>query len=437
MIEELSAARQQLQTALDKYGALCSDAQNFPSLRNAPRDDSLRQIDAEMALLASYESKIREARRAIGAARNYSLKLTLINILPSERRIVNSSPSLWVHVDLAICKALHELKALVNRAQTHATRSAGLPLQIHIAEQEAPSLPFGPESYIRDILHPIIGRMEGLEFNTRGKLDEFHNSVLQAILSGCSAQKFNKLAINSTHGQYNNFIESNRRSVVVGEEGESYLQLSLAPNDIERGFNHLSVLHLAGFFPRWTSVAYHGLVDLRLTSPHSIFWSWIKEPDLISVLRASPALRILFLQLDITDRHPDYMPIIPVHLNHLEVLSIITDSFWTKEEDPPAEAGKLLRFIVPGLRPLRFIFQTIDYANDRSFEEVKNFFMRSNVLKFCSHDAYPPLDELLSHSPNLQTLVFRGCIQRDSSKNLVSPINRGAENPLNWGWKSW
>ncbi|KDN41471.1 hypothetical protein RSAG8_07421, partial [Rhizoctonia solani AG-8 WAC10335] len=30
--------------------------------------------------------------------------------------------------------------------------------------------------------------------------------------------------------------------------------------------------------------------------------------------------------------------------------------------------------------------------------------MRSNIVKFCSQDVYPPLDELLSHARNLQTL---------------------------------
>ncbi|CAE6396576.1 unnamed protein product [Rhizoctonia solani] len=82
MIEELDVARLQFQAALESYTTLCSNVQDFGSLRNGLRTASLQQVDTEMTLLASCELKLREARRATGGARNHLLNLTLINLLP-------------------------------------------------------------------------------------------------------------------------------------------------------------------------------------------------------------------------------------------------------------------------------------------------------------------------------------------------------------------
>ncbi|KDN41472.1 hypothetical protein RSAG8_07422, partial [Rhizoctonia solani AG-8 WAC10335] len=249
MIEELNAAREHIEAYLDRYFSLCSHVQDCSSLRTGSRTASLRQVDAEMALLASYESKLHEARRAIGKARNYSPKLTLINLLPSEillrifQLFMAAQPcrlkdttrpwhrshfscTLVVQLTffLAGGKSPHlPLRSLVDRVQTYAARSRGLPLQIHIVEPEAPTSPFD-DFYVKDILRPIVGRMEGLEFNIRSDLDGFHASILSAILSSYTAQKFNKLAINSTQGRYNNFIGSLNESLHANE-GDSYLRL--------------------------------------------------------------------------------------------------------------------------------------------------------------------------------------------------------------------
>jgi hypothetical protein len=129
-----------------------------------------------------------------------------------------------------------------------------------------------------------------------------------------------------------------------------------------------------------------------------------------------------------------------VFLKELEVLNIALDAFWIREqEEPLAEAGRLLRLLAPGPRPLRFTLQTVRYIQDRSFEEVNNFFMRSKVVRFCSQNAWLRLAELSSYARNLETLVFYYCVQREGIIDLITRANQ--DSPIatasQFHWKSW
>jgi hypothetical protein len=174
MIEELNTPKQDLAKALDKYTMLCSSIQNSLSFLGAPQEQSLQQMDNELDLLASYERKLQEARSSISKAQNNSFNLILINSFPSEillyifqlvmgpkpcqfsldpfacivgpdclsqicsrwQNVAILSPTLRTHLDFAPRRyeSLKRVGIIMNQVSTCATRSNGLPVQIHVTE---------------------------------------------------------------------------------------------------------------------------------------------------------------------------------------------------------------------------------------------------------------------------------------------------------------
>ncbi|KAG8728617.1 hypothetical protein FRC11_010588, partial [Ceratobasidium sp. 423] len=107
--------------------------------------------------------------------------------------------------------------------------------------------------------------------------------------------------------------------------------MDLAPNALrltESEMNYrlagITTLHLQGVFFSWSSELYHGLVDLRLTSPINGNASEISQSSLLFVLSKSPGLKVLYFSLDlITPEHVEdepmhNHPIDPVSLQDLE-----------------------------------------------------------------------------------------------------------------------
>ncbi|KAL5632237.1 hypothetical protein ACGC1H_000289 [Rhizoctonia solani] len=139
-------------------------------------------------------------------------------------------------------------------------------------------------------------------------------------------------------------------------------------------------------FPRWTSHAYHGLVDLRLfsTSTRDESDNKITEAQLVRILEVSPRLRILHFELKITHRPETRTAASRVRLADLEVVRVGSayDDFTRIEH--------LLRLLEPGPKPLHLSIQCDAPETDTEFStlETKAFFTRSKGLDHVNANAF-------------------------------------------------
>ncbi|CAE6448128.1 unnamed protein product [Rhizoctonia solani] len=345
-----------------------------------------------------------------------------------------SSPSFWTHMDFVLSNSRIPIRGCMNRARVHAKRAGESPLQIHIAESGHSSY-LNLEEFFKDSFGPVLGRMKDLELVIRSPFEATsHGLILKTLLSGCVPQNLTRFSMKSHFSQFNGFIGSSKDKSDLHKYDISLL-IDLTTDHIESIFTHLTVLDMRGIFPKWTSAAYHGLVELRLSSrlyyTDDVPWNSITELELARILQASPGLRILYFQLLIKSNPMHNTPMIPVYLKDLEVLSIVSQGpsyISMYDRKTLAESiGRLLRLITPGSQPLRLTLETDSYGNDYSFGEIKNFFMRSNIVRFCARYAYPPLYELLPYMQNLQNLAFHSC---GFGKGTEVFLAQGEGNPI-------
>ncbi|EUC55941.1 F-box-like domain protein, putative, partial [Rhizoctonia solani AG-3 Rhs1AP] len=182
--------------------------------------------------------------------------------------------------------------------------------------------------------------------------------------------------------------------------------------EFDRVLASLTTLRLTGFYPFWTSQAYHGLIELHLLCgslcPDKAV---ISEDHLIGILRASPALRTLEFSLTIVEALPSDSSISPICLEHLELLNVA--------RVVPNKLGALLRWITPGLKPLQLV---IDLDSDCDVELpdnlVTSFFARSQVSKvYTEQGNYETvLFKFLNLCPHLKTLA---CSSIQSSRSHI------------------
>ncbi|KDN33136.1 hypothetical protein RSAG8_13775, partial [Rhizoctonia solani AG-8 WAC10335] len=149
-----------------------------------------------------------------------------------------------------------------------------------------------------------------------GGFGPFHRCVLESLFS-YNDSILKKLVFHSGGEHLDAFIVP--FSFELGDLDREFnnFALNLTERQIGRGFSTINTLHTHGIFPSWSSIAYHGLVDLRLLS--TSYWSNTKEAQIISVLNSSPGLRIIHFGLQIQDSDPDVKHVPPVYLQDLQV----------------------------------------------------------------------------------------------------------------------
>jgi hypothetical protein len=99
--------------------------------------------------------------------------------------------------------------------------------------------------------------------------------------------------------------------------------LNLPYQDLEDLLLPITVLHLRQMYPHWTSQAYHGLVELHLCSV-MLPAARITKSQLVTILKSSPGLRVFHFNLDLIKDSLVDAPIVPVRLDDLEVLNLIS-----------------------------------------------------------------------------------------------------------------
>ncbi|CAE6493136.1 unnamed protein product [Rhizoctonia solani] len=446
MIEELKSAVDQLRTAWENYCQVLLTFQTSSTQRNAghaynfPLELS-RQLDTQLDFLSSHELEIRETKLAIKHTRNYSHSLAPINSLPLEiltrifhlvrvwpcgldhlsprnkkrypnypyyltqvcslwRRTAVSSHPLWCHIDLSSDESYYG--HLIAQAETNVARSGRSPLELHITNGASGKFEWPHYAYegLYEFVSHVSDRVESFELVVFGGFRGFHRSVFSRLLFSQNPT-LTKLVLNSHQSHYDCFIVAPEFD--PGEELDDDITaftLDLTTDQIESAFAPITVLHLRGIFPLWSSVAYSGLVDLRLTSTNT--WSKIQDVNLITILQSSPGLRILHFGLEIICLSTDGEQVPPVYLQDLQVIKIIPNNGFSTALSP----GSVLHLLAPGSKPLRLSFSSEYVPDNLTTKDFENFLLRATVARFYARTIFPPMITLLRHAPHLELVVF-------------------------------
>ncbi|CAE6406636.1 unnamed protein product [Rhizoctonia solani] len=445
MIEELKSATDQLRTAWENYCQILSTFQTGPTQRNIPHayhfpQELSRQLGTQLDFLSSYELEIREIKLAIKRAHNYSHGLAPINSLPLEiltrifhlarvwpcgldhlssrnkkyypsyphylaqvcalwRRIAISSRLLWCHIDLSSDETY--FRHLIAQAETNVARTGGSPLELHITNSASGKFEWPHYTYeqLYDLVSHVSYHVESFELVVFGDFRGFHRSAFSRLLLSQSPT-LTKLVLSSHHYHFNSFIYAMEFDPSELDDDIMDFALDLATDQIEAAFAPITVLYVRGIFPLWTSVAYSGLVDLRLTSTDE--WSKIQEISLIAILQSSPGLRILHFGLKIHNLSTNAEQMPPVYLQDLQVIKIFPNNGETTALCP----GSVLRLLAPGSKPLRLSFGSEHIPDAITMIGFEKFLLRAKVERFYARTTFPQMQTLLRHAPHLELVVF-------------------------------
>lgn len=440
-MEDLHIASSLLSVALERYLAACLVIANsydpLDTVGSVPKA-ILGSVANELPLLASHETKIKQAKSIISQARNSSPSIVPINSLPPEilarvfrlvlhmqscyfdrprkavtyvgfamhtcsrwRRIATSASELWTHVDLTPHGRSRQLLA---RASTFVARAASIPLHLHVVDcrSDDPS----PDTDLNDFCASIAPRIQSLDISTPADLGEVHRSVLRSC------------CVNSVPGTLTHITlsgDTRRTYTTLLDDPENPAHISRVDHEL-RG---ITVLRLNGMYPHWTSQAYHGLVELRLTADGTSQAenTWIMPLSLLTILSSAPGLRIFHFGLQIPDWRPEDFASVPVpaNLRDLEVLSLRTRNI--------SYNTALIRLITPGPKPLHLSlkFPSPSGTHFLRGEVFTNFYARSKLVYLSLQGAGSelPLCELLRLLPDLQSLrLSEFSITRSSKTSL-------------------
>ncbi|CAE6428300.1 unnamed protein product [Rhizoctonia solani] len=444
MIEQLKSAGDQLRAAWDNYCRVYSGILNYPVLSTPSHahkfpPELIHQLDIEIAFIQGYEPKIQEIRIGISRAHNYWSGLAPINTLSPdiltrifhfarpqpcrfhylnspklhERRfpdhlarvctlwcnIAISSRSLWSHIDIFPCGPNYN--RLITRAETHAERATDKLIELHIAQGVTGRPDRTNRGYydLYELISRISSRVESLEFAVSSNFQGFHRSVLSRLLLS-QPPTLRELIIHSSYDHSDAFIYAEEFDPDDSDEEFEDFRLNLTEDQVESGFALLTVLHLNGIFPLWSSVAYHRLVDLRLFSTDS--WSSIEEEELTNILTSSPGLQILHFGLEIQLLTADSTEVTPVYLQDLQIVKIFPYKAATTLLCP----SKVLRLLAPGSKLLRLSFDNYYEPDDEFIIDFEAFFARSRVVGFYTRSAFPPISALLRHAIHLEQIIL-------------------------------
>lgn len=189
-------------------------------------------------------------------------------------------------------------------------------------------------------------------------------------------------------------------------------RLDLPPEQFEALLLGIRVLRLDGIFPCWTSQAYRGLVELRLTRTGFV-GDPIPQSTLYEVLARNPLLRRLEFDLRIEGQqfggtNADEPP---VCLENLEVLKLGPRTC--------TRLGIFLGLLGPGSTALQLtIYRASNSVSLLQEDEVTRFFQHQRILRLRINSLYPyrcsHVSELLCQTPHLQVLVLDGLFDQQA-----------------------
>ncbi|CEL61614.1 hypothetical protein RSOLAG1IB_04364 [Rhizoctonia solani AG-1 IB] len=451
-MEALQSIRTRLYTALDEYANVCLSLSNNQELMLGI-SDLAGDIIAEVEGFTYLKLKTTQVETILKKTRNSLRSLVSISSLPDEtlarifhfvhdvqflqferlvdnhsvpvnslavsqvctrwRQVALSTGSLWSHIDLTAC-----VKS-ISLGEIFATRSGNLPLHIRVVEpftyNDRQIGRFRDTSKFEYFMLNIGPRVRSLEFSWIPQTCYLFLSWFELLDFSlyCSSQTLTCLVLSDRN------VNTNR---VVSDEYCSRLRwflttdaipaddLNAFPNRIIVGshpphhyediLSHIKSLKLDSVYPFWTSKAYHGLTELRLTGPRQLT-KIITTQQLAGILQSSPDLHVFHFG-------PEVSPTLPsppsVRLQHLEVFLLQSLTFDTQQA--------VLRLISPGTKPLQMSTTYNDmvqsYLAISPEDEFNRFFKRSNIVQLQVHSSVKVEPRaFLELLPGLQSLIFR------------------------------
>ncbi|KAL5632235.1 hypothetical protein ACGC1H_000288 [Rhizoctonia solani] len=458
MFEELSSASEQLRVALERYLHVCYSIQDICFQGTIPRNilpEYGSRVDHELSLAESYDTKVQQAKVAIKATRNHAFSITPINSLPPEiltrifhmtrdidpssvdhlavvcsrwRLVALGSCSLWSHIDYRPDPYKWFYPKLLARARLHIFRSGGVPLDVCLAVESEAYNNKCRDNPVESLCKLVAPRMNSLRLELDGLSwmlttdRDASSSVLHTLFSTCTPGMLTKLVTK----------DEERFGFLATKDDHNFqtstVHLDLTSPHLNTIFTSITVLHLTGLFPPWSSHAYRGLVDLRLCAGCIPDDDAIAEAELVNILKASPGLRIIHFELGITEwmRRDDGLPVPRVFLSELEVLQVSSGtglSFCRVEN--------FLRLLEPGRKPLHLSIRHHSSAADTKphTTETRAFFMRSNITKL-HVTRFPQIFELLPWLPHLKVMILSDFIRWEQQPSDWYPLHHQSTTQL-------
>ncbi|KAH7327617.1 hypothetical protein B0J17DRAFT_680360 [Rhizoctonia solani] len=469
-METLCSARTKLDLVLTEYTNACTALANDlgPKISLNTFRAFCDEVIAELELFTSLEEKMTQVRHTVEKMRN--LFSAPVNTLPDEilthifhlaigtqsphtigedvlptgslaisqvcmrwRQIAFDSKSLWS------CIQISPSHQLISLGGIFAKRSGDMPLTVQVTERLNP-LPVAIQGFgtARNVLNDIGPRAETIiiDLETAPLVLPPPRTfpTLEGILTHCTQGKLTQLKTldhrtrtEISHECYQSsghwFITAHDvpPSVLRDTPRSSiFVKFDIPHHELEDIFSHLRILKLHRIYPWWTSTAYHGLTELRLTGPQALA-AIITTQQLADMLAASPELR--FLQFGLEIRQTEITPS-PVRLDKLEVFLLQSLRYDTQQA--------ILRLILTKKSPLRISTACNTSVLTRlpapGGDEFCQFFRLSNIVQLHVHGdlrlriLLPDLLELL---PKLETLILREVTVKElevsNAKDLVIP----------------
>ncbi|KAG9106284.1 hypothetical protein FRC07_008888 [Ceratobasidium sp. 392] len=323
------------------------------------------------------------------------------------RQLALDAGALWSHIDLSLDQQTKDRSTA--RALFLRERARGTPLHLHVCQVKDTD---GHDlaAVNRFLLHSA-NRTRSLDVSLAAPLYELYHTTLICVDTGCVSGSMKSWKLHNK----NNFellgVDTNNRS----------RQDKTPPNYIQDArLLSLTALDISGVFIEWNSVAYHGLLDLRIEGLPEAKCPTIAQ--LAAVLEASPRLRILKLA-DIVIRDGGSHPTL-VRLEYLQKLDL--------RRLPTSHLCTLLEIIRPGRAELNASLKLNDELH--TIHVASAFFQRSNIttLFVDGYSCRYYLPHLLRIPPNLQQLVLYSYdITRSEFPDLAETTFQ-ADIPILW-----
>ncbi|CAE6417127.1 unnamed protein product, partial [Rhizoctonia solani] len=357
---------------------------------------------------------------------------SLLHVCSHWRQVALASPTLWSHIDIVL--SLPSSQKSLSRAKIFLERAGQAPVDIHIIDKHIrPLRPFNglDDEHSNHDNDPLRDSSDD-EHQKVVREDPETPSFIPTIPTHTRVRSIKLLiAPSSSCGPalrqfFTNCVPGTLTKLDSRGSGPTLftdrrIRLPLFPflsgaiplNDKhEDDWLSVTTLHISGgMCLSWSSNAFRGLTDLRLTGETSI-----SGAEFVNILKSSPKLRILKFPVVIIKALPMNARVMPVQLDDLEILDII----YKRLDGASFEA--FARWIVLGKNPLR-----LSLWCSLGAESVKNFFRRVNVTEFHARldgrggdVGISELKPIIDLSPGLRVLVIDACDFRFLSMDELS-----------------
>ncbi|KAG8712932.1 hypothetical protein FRC11_013779, partial [Ceratobasidium sp. 423] len=428
MLERLSAASRTLDAALDSYMKICRDIRDLyvdgQPINTIPHDLATG-LAKQLPVIKSFKKKLRLAERVAGRSTNTSSSLVPIHILPYEvlirifelvlgddcvgsckgqpqtnpilmnicsywHHMIICSPFLWTHIDLPV-QVGGSMTFRVAYAKIRAERAARMPLKVHIVDTLGRAT-IGHDKACRSLLPFITSVAPRVRsFTLKSRLTPCctrpYGPVLTELFRNCSPGVLTTLVmdVDSSFPVY----------LAINSEPKSHnvvLSVDVSNERLEESYRGITVLRLSQLYPRWTSSAYHGLVELRLRGDTM---TWVTESQLVGALKQSPGLRIFECAARLEDILKGGDRVEPVSLNNLEVVNLGLNT--------ASGVEAIVRWLAPGPKPLQLLISWPDFSGPC----LVAFLARSNITRVYSQPYQSRCAmHFVHHLPNLHTMAL-------------------------------